>query len=152
MVARRKPTETKLFHRPCRETPNQPVVQKGQPLMPAYFDAREKAGWIELVESLSQLNLLSSSDGAALEQLVLTMLDLRDARAALKKEGMFVEPTSATGIRRLSPEFSAVSELTKQYRSLMSSFGMTPADRTKISVVPATNNETEDDDIFALMK
>jgi P27 family predicted phage terminase small subunit len=154
-VARpRKPDHLKLVSgtaQPCRINANAPKPKRERPSPPAHLSDRAKSGWAEAVLIADRMGVLTEADGLAMEALAETIADIRAARASLMKP-LFIEgaegkkiKVSAAGeryywtfgkggpMRRARPEIADISDADRRLSAWMSKFGMTPADRSRVS-------------------
>jgi P27 family predicted phage terminase small subunit len=83
------------------------------------------------------MGILSEADALALEGLAEAYADLRSARDALAARGDFTyETATLTGtIRRAYPEVGMVSDADRRLRAWLSSFGLDPVSRTRVSAI-----------------
>jgi P27 family predicted phage terminase small subunit len=143
MPAYKKPTELKLTNQPCRKIPNQPKVPLGSPPKPNHLNVQEQKLWAEVVDVINQVGVLAVTDGFAIELLVVSYADFRRVSSAL--ESLEANPDSDP--KKKKELFGQKRELVKEIKSLISLFGMSPADRSRVSATP---NVDEDDNILSI--
>lgn len=114
--------------------PGEPPVERGFPETPDDFTDKEIALWQSLSQMLYDAKLLSPMDGMALADLVRARIEQLDADAKIRRTGMLVKDRH--GQLRLNPLFAVRDAAAKRVKDLLAAFGMTPADRARVSVVP----------------
>lgn len=107
--------------------------------MPAYFDKDEKKCWRQIVDILLPMGVLTEADGAALEQLVICMLECRYLKEQVRTQSL-VKVTSTVGetcdrVNPLYPQWNAARD---RLMRLWSVFGLDPLARTSLHTVKAT--------------
>ena len=150
-------------HRADRGSPNEPapapIAPGNLPEMPSGLSARGKRAWREAAEIATRMGVLTSADPVALEELAETLADLRAARASLgrplmlpvslKDDGTLEEPQFAAQageryywtrgmsgwMRRTRPEVADIADASRRLALWVSRFGMTPADRSRVSAI-----------------
>ena len=158
MARPRKPTQLKVVggtYRPDRAAPDEPTPEKARPPMPPGLSARGKRAWREAAEIAERMGVLTEADPVALEELAETLADLRAARASLAR-ALTLTRTAEDGavqiltyarageryywtegksgpMRRSRPEVADIADASRRLALWVARFGMTPADRTKVS-------------------
>lgn len=147
MARPRIPTKLKVVKgtaQPCRTNKAEPKPAEGEPCRPAHLSAKAKTAWRAVVPILQHMRILTVADGLALEGLCEAYADLHTARASLKKRGArtysFETKTGET-VFRSYPEVAQAADADRRFRSWLVSFGLTPADRSR--VVAAAPGEQE---------
>jgi len=132
-----------------------PKPNRERPSPPAHLSDRGKAGWAEAVLIADRMGVLTEADGLAMEALAEAIADIRSARASLAKplmlptiddDGDAIEREVAAGgdryywtfgkggpMRRARPEIADISDADRRLSMWMAKFGMTPADRSRVS-------------------
>ena len=147
MARPRTPTRLKIIKgtaQPSRINKNEPMPAEGEPAQPAHLSARAKTAWRAIVPILQHMRILTVADGLALEALCEAYADLHTARAVLKKRGARTysfETKAGETVFRSYPEVAQAADADRRFRSWLASFGLTPADRSR--VVAAAPGETE---------
>lgn len=100
---------------------------------PAHLTPASAAVWQELAPMLRRNQVLTEMDVLQLEILCDSIADYRAARA--QRGDKFVESTR-TGSMMLSQMLLAQQTFAKRAQACMASFGMSPADRTRVLVNP----------------
>lgn len=160
------PTETKKRRgtlQPCRTNFNEPQFEAAMPECPAHLSEIAREVWGRVCLILSGKGVLTVADTFALECLCESYADMRYAREALKHRGFFLthdgKPAKAdtpqedlvfvqsdtyqsfgeggSNMWRPYPERAMIADAERRFKSWCASFGMTPADRSKISAIPA---------------
>lgn len=129
-----KPTELKLLdgsRQPINE--NEPKPDPANPDMPAWFTAREREIWEDLVPKLEDLNLLTNLDTDTLVRYCSAEAQFEKAQKALNKEGEVVQTPFGP---KKSPWVIIGRDASRLANSLAAEFGLSPAMRTRIAVKP----------------
>lgn len=124
-----------------RKLSDKPRARRSRPSMPAYLNEAERAAWREIVPELDRLGLLTKLDRMSLVALCESWAQMREAAASIKAEGVIIQ--GAKGMRK-HPAWQIYREALQHYRNLAQSFGLTPADRARLSV-PEKDDGAEDD-------
>jgi P27 family predicted phage terminase small subunit len=138
MARPRKPTALKLITntaRPDRINPREPQPPRKRPRCPPHLSDGAKVQWRHFVKLLDAMGVLTEADGPALAALSETADDLVAARRALAAYGGSLTYVTEAGMIRVYPEVRLVNDATKRLQSWLARFGMTPADRARVSVV-----------------
>ena len=123
----RKPTQLKVLKgtmRPCRENPDEPKLATERLRPPEHLARDAVRWWGYLASCVDPLRCTTKADVAAFEH----MVDLK----------CMIENTKRSE-RGMDMKASA------QYSALLGRFGMTPADRSKVSAAPETKRDELDD-------
>lgn len=146
----RKPTELKIITgtlQATRTNPNEPKPDRRIPAPPLHLSPYARASWPYVSAVLDDLGVLTAADGLALEGLCECYADLRRAREALNNLGTDTyETTGKDGntMRRAYPEVAMVQDADRRLQSWLSKFGLTPADRSRVSASKATSDNPFD--------
>lgn len=119
-----------------RELKNYPVLPKGIPLPPADLNDAQVAVWLRLAAVIAPMYITTEQDAEALRGFVNVIVDAQVARASLEAHGneVYMETTSKYGTTiKVRPEWKLLSDLDKRLLVYLSRFGMTPADRGRVS-------------------
>ena len=122
-----------------RANPNAAKPPQGAPQCPSHLGADSRAVWADLVATLDTLGVLHKVDGWAVEAAVEAYIDLRSARKALRERGATTyEITTKAGgsMYRAYPEVAHVEAADKRLQGWLGRFGLTPADRARVSPTP----------------
>ena len=149
MARPRKPTHLKIVAgtaQPCRTNSAEPKPARERPSPPAHLSDRAKVAWGAVSILLDRMGVLTEADTLALEGLCSAYADLVDARAALKLavpygEGELAAAGSLTYITegkagpmiRTRPEMAVIADADRRVAMWLSKFGLTPADRSRVS-------------------
>ena len=147
MAAHKKPSELKLFKRPCRMNKLEPKIYEENFAPPDDYTPEEIAYWNEVYETIKPMKVLSISDRLGFESMVETYIEVKKTRKKLKS---LSNATTADEKAEENIVFKKLRDLNKEMKGLIASFGMTPADRTKVQVTK--QDETEDAAIFEMFK
>jgi P27 family predicted phage terminase small subunit len=141
----RKPTELKRQQgtlQPCRTNFDEPKPRLGIPETPDHLPERSKAVYPRVAKMLFEMGVLAPYHGMALAGLCQAYCDWAEAVEFLEERGSTVYT-----VTRVSPDGTAFEDFKpypqvamrndadKRMRAWMQSFGMTPADQAKISVL-----------------
>lgn len=148
----KKPTHLKVVsgtYRPHREQDDEPQLAAEYPLPPEHLNDGAKSAWHQAASIAYGMGVLTGADTAALEALAGALGDLRSARASLERPLMVGDMQVAAGgeryywtdgkggpMRRARPELSDISDADRRIASWVGRFGMTPADRGRVSAAP----------------
>lgn len=156
----RKPTLLKMVGGTFKKdeaNPNEPDAEQGAPDMPEYLDERQQAAWKYFVGVLAELGVLFRADAVALEALSCTYAQVQQLYDALREQAaagddsLTYETTSEKGptVQRAKPEVQLLKELNAQLQGWLGRFGLTPADRGRVSAAKKpTNGSANPDDEF----
>jgi phage terminase small subunit len=138
-----KPTALKLLQgNPGKREINrkEPRPEAGKPEIPGWFSSDDLATpesiYNDLADQLMAMRVLTVADQQALADLADKIALCRRLRVEMFS-GFSYETTTKTGsiMRRIKPEVSAFSDLSRQVRQGLTDFGLTPGSRTKIQKV-----------------
>ena len=136
----RKPTELKLIEgtfRPDRANPNEPTGEVVLLIAPEWLPARAAEIFDQLAAYVVGANLSLAGDVYALGLLALRLHEVEYCTIALDEHGPTYWTENAAGERlcKRRPEVAIRAEAAKHAQSLMHEFGLTPATRSKVSVL-----------------
>ena len=97
------------------------------------MEPRSKAVWLEIAPMLRSMQVLTIADVMALEMLCDSIADYRYSR---QQRGDDFVVTSAKGSEMISQWLVAQQMSARRADTMMSSFGMTPAARSKLMINP----------------
>ncbi|GGH24495.1 phage terminase small subunit P27 family [Cribrihabitans marinus] len=128
-----------------RRNDDAPVCDVARPAMPETLSTTAQENWDRFCGVLEGMGVLSLADDMALEILVETYAQVREAQEIIDAEGTHYETTSSTGgtMIRQHPAVAMRSDASRRFQSLMSEFGLTPASRSRVS---ATDGGAKQDD------
>lgn len=149
----RKPDHLKIVAgtaQPCRMNPAAPKPERKRIIPPDHLTRYGKEGWEAAVSIAHSMGVLTVADTLAMESLAEAIADIRAARASLAapliqttEDGRTVQVAAGGeryywtgGLRRQRPELADISDADRRINSWVSKFGMTPADRSKVSASP----------------
>jgi len=136
---------------PSRVHRGEPTPEIGAAPRPAHLSKGASAFWDSMVQVLTEMRVLSTSDGHAVAALCETLADLAAARAALAKRvkagseviakagARTYTTTSRTGavMIRTRPEVGMIADADRRLMAWLSRFGLSPADRSRVSETTA---------------
>lgn len=146
MARPRTPTALKLIKgtaRPCRINRAEPKPSRAIPSPPEHLSERARIAWGGIAVMLDRMGILTEADGLALEGLCETYAQLIEARKSLRSQDATVyESVSDSGsIRRSQPEVTQIADLDRRFLMWLRTFGLTPADRSRVSAIAKDDNE-----------
>lgn len=159
MARPRTPTKLKVVagtDRPDRANANEPKPRRERPSPPSHISDRGRSAWAEVVLICDRMGVLTEADPVALEAMAEALGDLRAARSSLglplilagepdgdgnvkehevAKAGERYYWTFGKGgpMRRARPELADIADADRRLASWLAKFGMTPADRSRVS-------------------
>lgn len=169
MARQRTPTALKLVKgtaQPCRTNKKEPKPQRQIPSPPEHMSDRAKVAYGRVSVILDRMGVLTEADGLALEAMCEAYADLIEARQALRKpiaieiksedgvgkypyevakpgEVTYVTVGKSGPMARSRPEMALIADADNRLRSWMARFGMTPADRSRVSSVGEDGSEKD---------
>jgi P27 family predicted phage terminase small subunit len=175
MARPRKPTALKELAgtaQPCRINPDEPKPPAADETLagdpPAFLSERGARHWPDLVKLTSDMGVLTVADGYALAETCEALAELHEARQSLANpltarirnketgEVQDIEIAQAgersyaswgkDGVMfRPRPEIARINEAFRRLALLLSKFGLTPADRSRVAAAPKGEvNEFDD--------
>lgn len=142
MANRPKPTALKVLQgNPGKRKLNltEPPTKRGEPDMPAVLTPLAQDEWKRIVPLLTEMQVLTTVDGAALANYCMTFARWREAEACITKFGMLVEEPivnkdgNKVGTRlKSNPACRIALACQKEMRVQLSAFGMDPSSRSRI--------------------
>lgn len=133
-MAARKPTAVKQLAgtlQACRVNVLEPTPAKGWPPAPAYLSLREQAAWQETCQLLDAQGTLTLADAFAVEELAVLRAEVAELREDVRANGRYY--TSNAGLEKLRPIVKLEAEKSRHLLALLSRFGLTPADRSRVN-------------------
>jgi P27 family predicted phage terminase small subunit len=146
----RKPTALHVIegtYRSDRANKSEPTPRRKRPPCPPHLRAEAKAAWRRYAALLDRIGVLTEADAAALSALCEATVDLATAREALAARGglTYENVTAAGGVtHRAYPEVAMVTDAERRVRSWLAAFGLTPADRARVSKAEKASNDPTD--------
>lgn len=136
-----QPTAIKKLHgvtRKDRLNPNEPDPKEASGYCPRHLSPIAKKEWRRVTPELMLLGLFTVVDSAALEAYCECYATWREAKSALRENGL---TWVHKGYIAQRPEVSIANNALKLMKSFLVEFGMTPSARTK---VPGKPREVKD--------
>ena len=125
---------------------NEPQIEIKIPSCPPNLPAAAKSEWRRVAPILEDQGLLSEVDRAALA--AYCVLYARWTKALRKIEELGEVITSAKGVLQTSPWVLLARSSEKEMRTYAGLFGMSPADRSRVSASDPASKTTKDTDRF----
>lgn len=121
----------------------EPQPELGMPDSPDWLDTEARAAWTELKPVLEKIRVVTEADAKALELLCDAYSEYRACREVVKREGATYALKTKKGeaMHRVRPEVAQGQDAWKRVRAMLAEFGLTPAARSKVTVL----KETADD-------
>jgi P27 family predicted phage terminase small subunit len=143
----RKPSALKIIEgtaRADRMNPAEPKPSISLLDAPEHLSAQALETWAQVAPILAQMRVLSIADPIALERLCEVYAETRRLRAVIEAEGYTYETASVTGERmlRANPAVAMLADADRRLLAWLRSFGMTPADRGRVSAAPEEGDTT----------
>ncbi len=107
--------------------------------MPSHFGKEQKAAWALHLRLLGPMRVLTVADAGALEAMCLAYVTLVEAYRQLRVDGLTVK--TVMGLRK-HPAAGIAAESNRIYQSWLARFGLSPADRSRVSTVPEPPKKT----------
>lgn len=150
----RKPTALKALTgtlQPCRTNPNEPKPEKDFPLAPAHLSADELTAWNQVVQIVDGMGVLTMADFFGVEELATAYANLLGLRRRIKEQGDLYEKRDVSGetMKRPNPLVAMEQAQRRDFLALLTKFGLTPADRSRVSAI---NADKGDDDLSLWIK
>lgn len=130
-----KPTALKLLHgtaRSDRVLKNEPHPQIGRPTRPHWLLPEAKREWSRIVPELLRLGLLAKIDRAMLSMWCQCWGMYVEAVRDIRENGTTF--TTEKGYEGPRPSVGVMNKMIQKMTTLSARFGMTPSDRSRISV------------------
>ncbi len=130
----------------ARLNPDEPQPQPGIPSMPGKIRPEAKLAWKRIVPKLQAMGVLTTVDGETLARYCTLAARYWEAEDFLRKHGQTYPVRDGDGVSgfRKFPQASIANELAATLARIEASFGMTPADRTRLRT-EATTDGAEDE-------
>jgi hypothetical protein len=139
MARPRKPTQLRILAGtlPASQAPKaEPKPPFAAPHPPPYLSDDERLAWNRCAEAVSSIRICAAQDFAGFESLVCTFVEAQRLRASLREAGSSTYTTvsaSGSAMLRPRPELSALAAVEARLLSWLTRFGLTPADRSRVS-------------------
>jgi len=117
----------------------QPTSEKNIPKpQPGFLSKEARFQYFRLARILHKMKVLSESDVVTLELAAIHLANFYESNEKLEKEGKTYTVTTREGsiVHKKSPEWAIRNESYILAAGLLSKFGLTPSDRTKVKVLP----------------
>jgi P27 family predicted phage terminase small subunit len=137
----RKPAALHVLQGTARKGRQNPRAPAAAPLEklpppPKGLSEREADAWRELARVVGPMRTTTAADMVAFRQMAITLAVIEEAREALNTHGQTysVETESGTVVRK-RPEVEILASFKKQLSVELSRFGLTPADKERVSAL-----------------
>ena len=142
-----KPTRLRVLEgnpgrRPLNEFEPQPAPRKRVPAAPKELGEQAKKEWRRLAKQLVRQGILTDLDMTAFTAYCQCYQRWYDASRQLDSTGLFIK--APNGMIMQNPLLPIINKAVDQMLKFMARFGLTPSDRSRLSVVPP------DDELDAL--
>lgn len=131
------PKHLKVLRGSRRVNYNEPPAKPGRPAMPRGMPADFQREWRRLADLTESLGVLTAADGPALTMAALHLAVALAAGRALLEDGL--EAVDERGLPRKNPLNQIFREHSLAFRAYASLFGLSPADRQRLTVEAASD-------------
>lgn len=114
----------------------EPVISEGLPVAPDSLHPDAAKHWSTVVAIFAEMEILSPSDGPALELYCSTYGTWLEATKTLAKEKLLIKTPS--GILRAHPALKIQQESARDLLRILAEFGGTPSSRSRLRIVKET--------------
>lgn len=136
--------ELKGTAQPCRMNPLEPTLPTSAPEMPTDFSVAEQAVWLVYIHTLDRMKVLTFADRRGLIQLTQATALYDLMKKYLDANGhTYVADQREGAVHRMRPEYQIMQDAEKRIQFWLSRFGLTPADRSRVSATAPTKNTDE---------
>lgn len=151
----RKPTKLKLLSgtaQSSRLNKREPNVSPPTiPDPPPYLLAEEAEAWRRFGSVIDPMRIVTREDFASFELLVVTYAEMVRLRNSLRQNGyeMVYECAKSEGggtMLRARPEMALLSDVDRRLVNLLGRFGLTPADRSRVSMADSHGAQDPEDE------
>lgn len=153
----RKPTALKLVKgtlNKSRANKAEPQVDVRIPDPPDHLDEDERAAWTKYAGLLGPMRVCAAEDFAALESLVTVWVQAQRLRAQLREDAktgdkkLTYESITESGgkIERAKAALTTLNEVDRRVEKWLGKFGLSPADRSRVSAGKADGKKTGEDE------
>lgn len=130
-----------------RQNPGEPQVTAiDLPDAPADLTPDERAAWVELAHVINPMSIAAASDVFAFRQMVEDVAMLMSLRRSLIESGgrpVVIERSKGGVHLRTRPELAAIPVFRKLVLLHMSRWGLSPADRQRVSALQDESREND---------
>ena len=143
---KKKPSHLKLIEgtdRKDRANPNEPKPARKIPPAPSWLDGVGKRAYQDLARTLDKIGVMTEADGFALAMVADAYSQYREAHDGIKTSGLTYTSLGKEGneMKRQNPEVGIASDAWRRVMSGLAVFGLTPADRTKVTSALGNNED-----------
>jgi len=143
----KKPTALKIIEGTARADRTNPAEPKPPIALldaPEHLSAQARETWGAVAPILVRMRVLTIADPIALERLCEAYAETRALRAVVEAEGYTYETQNIAGERmlRANPAVGMLADADRRLLGYLRAFGMTPADRSRVSAAPETEDAT----------
>jgi P27 family predicted phage terminase small subunit len=124
--------------------PNEPKPALAIPDAPVHLSDKAAEVWPIFAANILGMKVLSEVDWSGLEQLCECYAQLRAAREAVKAYGSLTYTTQSENgtMYRPYPEVAIIADCDRRLAMWLAKFGLTPADRSKVSAHTENGDES----------
>lgn len=126
-----------------------PPVPAAMPYAPKFVNAEAKREWNRMVSILLGMGLYTEVDHAALAMYCQAWGRWVDAEQKLKQTGM-VLTSKETGVVYQNPYLSIANKAWAQMRQMLSEFGLSPAERSRLHTPTPDDEPSLTEQLFAM--
>lgn len=133
----------------AKSRPGEPQPEKTAPPMPAGLSEREAAVWDRLVATLEEMQVVTVADWPELERYARQWCRWEDCEAVIRASGMTYEVEGRNGRQiKERPEVREAARLDASLRAIEQQFGLTPASRSRLSILPTSRGIASKNDFL----
>lgn len=149
----RVPTNLKVLKGSYNSTlanKNEPPVSPKMPKTPDHLSAKQRWAWNRFAKMLDPMRIVTLEDSGALELLSIAYANYVIACDRCRNDSDFTYETRNTYgvLRRVKPSFTVMVDASNQLLNLLGRFGLTPADRPRVSVIKSGQGNRDPEDEF----
>jgi len=121
----------------------EPKLKAGEPTAPDGLDADSKSEWKRLISEAFKLEVLTKAERAIITLAALAYSTWMRAERELDKNGLTYETEGTEGQRMLkaNPAATIAADAWRRYKSAVIEIGLSPAARSKVNTVDASEED-----------
>ena len=145
MAGRRPSNKPRILRTGNEVNSDVPTAPEGAPAKPTDLSPVAAEEWDKLVSELTDLGIISECDRAAIEMAARYAAHYYEADADVRKHGLLVETKTGT---KANPSIRARDDAARIRNSYLQQLGLTPASRSRVSMVPTSPERDELDELL----
>lgn len=140
-----KPTPTKILEQRgswrAKTRGGEPTPTMGKPDCPLHYTDAFKAEWNRFCTILEGMGVLTIADGPSLEILIDTFMEFKEAESHCLLNGKVIEYSNGT--IGPNPWQNIKSKARTDLDRMLAKFGMSPADRARLTIVDKPDDDKD---------